>query len=180
MMTSRGAREAGGERRDARDERRETRGERREARRKKSCTLLQKLLSLAKVAKKVAVISKMCASRNRTRVCALRVRRFVHWATAARPIDFMLCSVFMSSWQRIIDSAFCIHYSWQENCTNWQFFSHYENASRIQIKILKGIYVILVSCKERVTLKTRVYHHFIQRQLGMWVLNKNTLCKNYK
>ena len=32
--------------------------------------------------------------------------RFVHWATAARPIDFMLCSVFMSSWQRIIDSAF--------------------------------------------------------------------------
>ena len=33
-----------------------------------------------------------------TRVCPLRVRRFVHWATAARPIDFMLCSVFMSSW----------------------------------------------------------------------------------
>ena len=48
----------------------------------------------------------MCASRIRTRVCPLRVRRFVHWATAARPIDFMLCSVFMSSWQRIIDSAF--------------------------------------------------------------------------
>ena len=52
------------------------------------------------------VISKMCASRIRTRVCPLRVTRFVHWATAARPIDFMLCSVFMSSWQRIIDSAF--------------------------------------------------------------------------
>ena len=42
----------------------------------------------------------------RTHVCPLRVRRFVHWATAARHIDFMLCSVFMSSWQRIIDSAF--------------------------------------------------------------------------
>ena len=48
----------------------------------------------------------MCASRIRTRVCPLRVRRFVHWATAARPIDLMLCSAFMSSWQRIIDSAF--------------------------------------------------------------------------
>ena len=47
-----------------------------------------------------SVISKMRASRIRTRVCPLRVRRFVHWATAARPIDFMLC------WQRIIDSAF--------------------------------------------------------------------------
>ena len=53
-----------------------------------------------------SVISKMCASRIRTRVCPLRVRRFVHWATAERHIDFMLCSVFMSSWQRIIDSAF--------------------------------------------------------------------------
>ena len=52
------------------------------------------------------VIPKMCASRIRTRVCPLRVRRFVHWATAAKPIDFMLCSVFMSSWLRIIDSAF--------------------------------------------------------------------------
>ena len=46
----------------------------------------------------VFVISKMCASRIRTRVCPLRVRRFVHWATASRPIDFMLCSVFMSPW----------------------------------------------------------------------------------
>ena len=33
----------------------------------------------------------------RTRVCPLRVRHFVHWATAARHIDFMLCSVFISS-----------------------------------------------------------------------------------
>ena len=50
----------------------------------------------------------MCASRIRTRFCPVRVRNFVHWATAARPIDFMLCSVFISSWQRIIpvDSAF--------------------------------------------------------------------------
>ena len=37
------------------------------------------------------VISKMCASRIGTRICPLRVRRFVHWATAARHIDFMLC-----------------------------------------------------------------------------------------
>ena len=34
----------------------------------------------------------------RTRVYPLRVRRFVHWAAAVRHIDFMLCSVFMSSW----------------------------------------------------------------------------------
>ena len=44
-----------------------------------------------------SVISKMCASQIRTRVCPLPVRRFVHLATAARPVDFMLCSVFMSS-----------------------------------------------------------------------------------
>ena len=33
----------------------------------------------------------------RTRVCPLRVRRCVHWATAGQHIDFMFCSVFISS-----------------------------------------------------------------------------------
>ena len=33
----------------------------------------------------------------RTRVCPLRVRRSVHWATAGRHIDFMLCSAHISS-----------------------------------------------------------------------------------
>ena len=53
-----------------------------------------------------SVVLKMWVFRIWTRVCPLRVRRFVHWAIPGRPIDFMLCSVFMSSWNRITDSAF--------------------------------------------------------------------------
>ena len=38
-------------------------------------------------------------------LCQVRVRRVFHWATAARHIAFMLCSVFILSRLRIIDSV---------------------------------------------------------------------------
>ena len=68
------------------------------------------------------VISKMSASRICTRVYPLRVRRFVHWATAVRPIDFVLCSVFMSSWLRIIDNAFAFTTNLKKNIKDFNFW----------------------------------------------------------
>ena len=52
------------------------------------------------------------------------------------------CKIIKDSCKIIKDSCISCQESWQENCTNWQFFSHYENASRIRIVILKGIYVM--------------------------------------
>ena len=60
----------------------------------------------------------MCASRIRTRVCPVRVRRVFHWATAARNID--LWSVFMSDLiAHYIYSAFAFNTNWKKISHRW-------------------------------------------------------------